>query len=165
MLAEVRGSWCFWGIVPRGTIPGIEQGRTGADGTGLEVLCFVGDELAGKSGGWRFPQFMRDIPRDIPGFRFRGQAGCGAGTQDRRNDHEGEVLTAAVSQEWLPTHKAISNRKAWQASLQVASCAVVIDAKEGARDFYLKYDFQPLPSQSNRLFLPMRTIETLFSWE
>ena len=55
--------------------------------------------------------------------------------------------------------------KAWQASKLVSCWAVVVDAKEGARDFYLKYDFQPLPSQSNRLFLPMRTIETLFSWE
>jgi GNAT superfamily N-acetyltransferase len=49
--------------------------------------------------------------------------------------------------------------RALKASRQVASWAVVVDAKEGARDFYLKHDFLPLPSQPNRLFLPLKTIE------
>lgn len=53
--------------------------------------------------------------------------------------------------------------RAWIGSRQVASWAVVVDAKAGARDFYLKYDFVPLPSQPDRLFLPMRTIEKLFA--
>lgn len=48
-------------------------------------------------------------------------------------------------------------------SRQVASWAVVVDAKENARDFYLKYEFLPLPSRPGRLFLPMKTIEKLFS--
>ena len=48
-------------------------------------------------------------------------------------------------------------------SQQVASWAVVVDAKSGARDFYLRYDFVPLPSQPDRLFLPMTTIEKLFA--
>ena len=52
--------------------------------------------------------------------------------------------------------------RAWLASQQVASWAVVVDAKAGARDFYLKHDFAPLPSQPDRLVLPMRTIEKLF---
>jgi predicted GNAT family N-acyltransferase len=47
-------------------------------------------------------------------------------------------------------------------SRQVASWAVVVDAKAGARDFYLKHDFLPLPTQSDRLFLPMKTIGMLF---
>jgi predicted GNAT family N-acyltransferase len=49
-------------------------------------------------------------------------------------------------------------------SRQVASWAVVVDAKAGARDFYLKHDFIPLPSKSDRPFLPMETIGRLFSW-
>jgi len=53
--------------------------------------------------------------------------------------------------------------RAWLASQQVASWAVVVDSKADAREFYLKYDFQPLPSQPNRLFLPMKTIEGLFA--
>ena len=53
--------------------------------------------------------------------------------------------------------------RAWLGSQQVASWAVVVDAKAGARDFYLKHDFAPLPLQTDRLILPMRTIEKLFA--
>ena len=53
--------------------------------------------------------------------------------------------------------------RAWLGSHQVASWAVVVDAKAGARDFYLEHDLVPLPSQPDRLVLPMRTIEKLFS--
>lgn len=48
-------------------------------------------------------------------------------------------------------------------SRQVASWAVVVDAKAGARSFYLKHDFIPLPTNPDRLFLPMKTIKTLFA--
>ena len=53
--------------------------------------------------------------------------------------------------------------RSWLGSQQIASWAVVVDAKIGARDFYLKHDFIPLPSQPDRLFLPMHTIEQLFT--
>lgn len=52
--------------------------------------------------------------------------------------------------------------RAYLGSLQVASWAVVVDAKAGAREFYIKHDFIPFPSQPARLFLPMKTIETMF---
>jgi GNAT superfamily N-acetyltransferase len=55
-----------------------------------------------------------------------------------------------------------SLRRALDASRQVASWAVVVDAKEGSREFYLKYEFTSLPSQPSRLFLPRKTIEGLF---
>jgi GNAT superfamily N-acetyltransferase len=46
---------------------------------------------------------------------------------------------------------------------EVASAVVVVDAKdEGTRGFYLHHDFIPLPTQPNRLFYPMKTIERLF---
>jgi len=51
--------------------------------------------------------------------------------------------------------------RAWMGSTQVASWAVVVDAKAGARDFYLKHSFVPLPNSPHRLFLPMKTIEPL----
>ncbi len=44
---------------------------------------------------------------------------------------------------------------------QVASWAVVVDAKHGARDFYLKYTFKPFPLQPDRSYLPMQVIRTL----
>jgi ribosomal protein S18 acetylase RimI-like enzyme len=46
---------------------------------------------------------------------------------------------------------------------EVASAVVVVDAKdERARGFYSDHDFIPLPTQPNRLFYPMKTIEKLF---
>jgi GNAT superfamily N-acetyltransferase len=52
--------------------------------------------------------------------------------------------------------------KAWQASKYVSSWAVVVDAKEGARDFYLKYDFTPFFTQPNWLFLLIKKVELMF---
>jgi GNAT superfamily N-acetyltransferase len=47
---------------------------------------------------------------------------------------------------------------------EVASAVVVVDAKdERTRGFYLRHDFVPLPTQPNRLFYPMKTIEKLFN--
>lgn len=45
---------------------------------------------------------------------------------------------------------------------QVASAAVVVDVKnEAARKFYLKYGFLAFRQNSERLFLPMKAIQTL----
>jgi len=52
--------------------------------------------------------------------------------------------------------------KAWQASKFVSCWAVVVDAKEGARDFYLKNEFIPFATQPDRLFLLMKKIELMF---
>jgi predicted GNAT family N-acyltransferase len=53
--------------------------------------------------------------------------------------------------------------RALRGSRQVASWAVVVDAKAGARDFYLKYGFAQLPTHHDRLFLPMNTVEKMFA--
>ena len=54
-------------------------------------------------------------------------------------------------------------------SRSVASCAVVVDAKDQrAIDFYMEYGFISLPGPTNRLFLPMRTVDAMFDesqWE
>lgn len=52
--------------------------------------------------------------------------------------------------------------KAWQASKLVSCWAVVVDAKEGARDFYLRYEFTPFATQPDRLFLLMKNIDLMF---
>jgi len=45
----------------------------------------------------------------------------------------------------------------------VASAAIVVDAKdELARQFYVQYDFIPLPSQEDRLFFPVKKIAKQF---
>lgn len=52
--------------------------------------------------------------------------------------------------------------RALQATQAVASWAVVVDAKEGVREFYLKHEFIPFPASPSRLFLSMKTIEQMF---
>lgn len=54
--------------------------------------------------------------------------------------------------------------RSWQASHQVASMAVIVDAiDQKARGFYQGYDFILFPDHENRLFLPMASIMTLFT--
>lgn len=53
-------------------------------------------------------------------------------------------------------------RKVIELSEIAGAAACFVDAKEGARDFYLNYGFTPLPSDLNRLFLPIKTIKKLF---
>lgn len=54
-------------------------------------------------------------------------------------------------------------RRAFQASRDVASVAVVVDAKDdSAVAFYRHYGFLPFRDQPHRLFLPMAVIERLF---
>lgn len=53
--------------------------------------------------------------------------------------------------------------RSWVQSQQIASAAVIVDAKdEAAKHFYEHFDFLALPSTPKRLFLPMKTIERLF---
>ncbi len=53
--------------------------------------------------------------------------------------------------------------RALEASGEVASVAVVVDAKdENAVAFYRRYEFIPFADAANRLFFPMRTIAQLF---
>jgi len=55
-------------------------------------------------------------------------------------------------------------RRALIASRQVAAVAVLVDAKDdNAVAFYHRYEFIQFADQPNRLFLPMETIERLFT--
>ena len=50
-----------------------------------------------------------------------------------------------------------------QAATDIASMAVLVDAKDDAPDaFYRHCDFLPLQQQPRRLFLPMKTVAALF---
>lgn len=54
-------------------------------------------------------------------------------------------------------------KRALKASAQVASLAVVVDAKdEEARRFYAEHEFLSFPDERKRLYLPMKTIAKLF---
>lgn len=55
--------------------------------------------------------------------------------------------------------------RAWITSEQVASFAMlvdVLDVKPDPLDFYLRYDFEPLPEQPRRLLLPFQRYKDLF---
>jgi GNAT superfamily N-acetyltransferase len=53
-------------------------------------------------------------------------------------------------------------QKALEASTQVASVAVIVEAlDEEAVDFYRKYGFQPFQQNPKKLYLPMKTIAAL----
>jgi hypothetical protein len=52
--------------------------------------------------------------------------------------------------------------RAWKASKHVSCWAVVVDAKQGARQFYIKNEFTPFATHPDRLFLPMKKIELMF---
>jgi predicted GNAT family N-acyltransferase len=69
--------------------------------------------------------------------------------------HRGEGLCSLLLMDAL--------YRSLQGSHQLASAAVVVDAKNSAAaKFYRKYGFIPLPRIPSRLFLPMATIDTLF---
>jgi predicted GNAT family N-acyltransferase len=54
--------------------------------------------------------------------------------------------------------------RALAASEQVASAVVIVDAKDDrAAEFYRRFGFISFPETKDRLFLPMRTVQTLFS--
>jgi GNAT superfamily N-acetyltransferase len=54
--------------------------------------------------------------------------------------------------------------RSWQASHQIASMAVIVDAiDQKAQSFYQAFDFTAFPEQNQRLFLPMTTVTKLFS--
>ena len=54
-------------------------------------------------------------------------------------------------------------KRALVMSRQIASAAVVVDAKdEKAHKFYRDFGFIPFPESPKRLFLPMATIERLY---
>jgi GNAT superfamily N-acetyltransferase len=54
-------------------------------------------------------------------------------------------------------------RRAYVQSSQIAAVAVVVDAIDAqAARFYRHFNFIPLPDRPDRLFLPIKTIATLF---
>ena len=56
--------------------------------------------------------------------------------------------------------------RSWRAARQVASYTVRVDATdERARRFYLRHDFAPFPGETLKLYIPMATLDKLFSPE
>jgi GNAT superfamily N-acetyltransferase len=57
-------------------------------------------------------------------------------------------------------------KRSWLAARNVASWCVVVHTREqGARDFYVHYNFAVLPEARSRLYIPMAALDELFSAE
>jgi GNAT superfamily N-acetyltransferase len=54
-------------------------------------------------------------------------------------------------------------KRAWRHSSEIAAAAIVVDAKsERACEFYQRYGFEIIVGSSDRLFLPICTLDKLF---
>jgi len=54
-------------------------------------------------------------------------------------------------------------KRAWRHSSEIAAAAIVVDAKsQRACEFYRRYGFEVIAGSSDRLYLPIRTLEKLF---
>lgn len=102
---------------------------------------------------------LTDIPAEIAKKKFAKYPALSATLLGRLARHEslkGEGLGELLLMDAL--------RQALRLSRQAASAAVVVDAKdEKAVAFYKKYGFIDLPKLERRLFIPMATVEALFS--
>ena len=95
-----------------------------------------------------------EIARKLPKYSMIPATLLGrlAVSKERRGQKLGELLLMDAL------------KRSLDSSSQVASTAVVVDAKdEAAAAFYKKYGFIDLPNIERRLFLPMGTIENLFT--
>ena len=102
---------------------------------------------------------LNDIPAEIAKKKFAKYPGLSATLLGRLARHEsmkGQGMGELLLMDAL--------RQALRLSRQVASAAVIVDAKDDkAAAFYRKYGFIGLPKLERRLFIPMATVEALFS--
>ncbi len=117
-----------------------EDGTTIAGFYTLSALSILGQELPAG--------FGKKLPSRNPvGVTLLGRMAVSA-------EYRGKGLGALLLMDAL--------YRALEGSRHVASWAVVIDAKDGAEEFYLRYGFMTFPGQQKRMFLPMKMIEKLF---
>jgi len=121
------------------------------------VATHDGKTIAGYYTLSQFAVALRDVPtqvaKKLPKYPMVPTTLLGrlAVSLDFRGQGVGELLLMDA------LHRSLESTR------QVASTAVIVDAKDqAALNFYKKYGFLELPSVENRLFLPMGTIKQLF---
>ncbi len=98
-------------------------------------------------------EWPETVARKLPRYPIVPSTLLGRFAIDRRSQGQGAGAYLLVD----ALHRSL------QASRQVASLALLVDAKdERAVTFYRHYEFLPFADQSTRLFLPMSVIEKLF---
>lgn len=103
------------------------------------VVCTVASDALPEA-------FAKKYKPNMPGVNL---ARLGVNQEYQGNGYGAHLLSNAL-------------RKVVELSEIAGAAACFVDAKEGARDFYLNYGFTQLPSDPNRLFLPIKTIKQLF---
>jgi predicted GNAT family N-acyltransferase len=94
-----------------------------------------------------------DIARRLPRYPIVPATLLGRLAVDRRR--RGQKLGEFLLMDAL--------NRSFKQSEHIASTAIVVDAiDDAARDFYLHFNFLSFPENRHRLFLPMKTIATLF---
>lgn len=94
-----------------------------------------------------------DVARKLPSYPVVPATLLGRLAVDRH--HQGHGIGELLLMDAL--------RRVNEQSSQIASVAVIVDAiDQQAVQFYKHFDFLPFPDRPTRLFLPMRTIGTLF---
>lgn len=101
---------------------------------------------------------LSDLPPDVahklPRYPLVPATLLGRLAVDRK--YKGQGLGERLLMDAL--HRSLGN------SEQIGSAVVVVDAKDGdSANFYKRYGFIQFPTQQRHLFLPMKTIEKLFS--
>jgi ribosomal protein S18 acetylase RimI-like enzyme len=125
--------------------------------TAVFVLTPDGKTIAGYYTLSNFSVVVHDIPESIRNrlTRMPEVPTTLLGRLARSFDFKGQGVGSLLLADAL--------KRALQGSTQVASWAVVVDAKDAeAIEFYRRFGFIALPTNSQRLFLPMGTIEKLF---
>lgn len=104
-----------------------------------------------SSASVRMDDLPRTLAKRLPRYPVLPATLLGRLAVDER--HRGAGLGTLLLMDAL--HRALRS--------EVASMAVLVEAKdEGAVAFYRHHDFQSLPEQSRKLFLPMAEIAALF---
>ena len=119
------------------------------DGTGELVGYYTLSSLSVRLGG-----LPADVQKKLPSYPDVSAALLGRLAVDlrHRGQGHGELLLFDAL------------RRVWLRSQDVASFAVVVDAKdENAASFYARYGFVPFPSRPGRMFIPVDTVAKMFA--
>lgn len=119
------------------------------------VLLSADESIAGyytlSATAVRLAELPEEVTRKLPRYPLVPATLLGRLAVDRR--HQGRGYGRFLLADAL--HRSLRS--------EIASFAVIVDAKDdGARQFYERESFLPLPQQPMKLFLPMASIEELF---
>ncbi len=101
----------------------------------------------------RLAELPQDLAKKLPKYPLLPATLLGRLAVSR--DHQGQKLGRLLLMDAL--------HRSWRNTAEVASIGVVAEAwDETARQFYLHYEFIPIPEQPRKIFIAMKTVAALF---